>query len=140
MLAWSFGVGRPRQAMANDRRRAAHISGWGRYAPSQVLTNEELSRMVDTSDEWIRQRTDILERRVADSRETTGSTSLRAAQAPLDVAGLDPRQVELIVVATLPSRDDCTVRTVMSSQQTTAPACRARQTGRSRATYHHAPG
>jgi 3-oxoacyl-[acyl-carrier-protein] synthase-3 len=78
-----------------------------------VLTNEKLSRMVDTSDEWIRQRTGILERRVADSRETTASTSLRAAQAALDVAGLDPRQVELIVVATLPSRNDCMMGTVV---------------------------
>ena len=87
--------------MANERRRAAHISGWGRYAPSRVLTNEELSQMVDTSDEWIRQRTGILGRRVADSRETTASMSLRAARAALDVAGLDPRKVELIIVATV---------------------------------------
>ena len=57
--------------MANERRGAAHISGWGRYAPGRVLTNDELSRMVDTSDEWIGQRTGILDRRVADSRETT---------------------------------------------------------------------
>lgn len=120
--------------MANERRRAAHISGWGRYAPSRVLTNDELSRMVDTSDEWIRQRTDILERRVADSRETTASTSPRAAQAALDVAGLDPRKVELIVVATLPSRDDCMIRTAMSPQQTTACGCGASRGARSRIT------
>ena len=87
--------------MANERRRAAHISGWGRYVPTRVLTNEDLSRMVDTSEEWIRQRTGILERRVAGSGETTASMSLRAAQAALDVAGLDPRKVELIIVATV---------------------------------------
>jgi 3-oxoacyl-[acyl-carrier-protein] synthase-3 len=98
--------------MAYGRRRAAYISDWGRYVPSQVLTNEKLSRMVDTSDEWIRQRTGILERRVADSREITASTSLRAAWAALDVAGLDPRQVELIV-ATLPLGDDCMIRTAV---------------------------
>jgi 3-oxoacyl-[acyl-carrier-protein] synthase-3 len=87
--------------MENERRRGAHISGWGRYTPTRVLTNDELSRMVDTSAEWIRQRTGILERRVADSRETTASMSLRAAQAALDVAELDPRKVELIIVATV---------------------------------------
>ncbi len=87
--------------MANEQRRAAHISGWGRYAPTRVLTNDELSRMVDTSEEWIQQRTGILERRVAGSDETTASMSLRAARAALDVAELDPRKVELIIVATV---------------------------------------
>jgi len=87
--------------MANERRRGAHITGWGRYAPTRVLTNDDLSRMVDTSEEWIRQRTGILERRVASSGETTASMSLRAAQAALDVAELDPRKVELIIVATV---------------------------------------
>jgi len=87
--------------MANELRRAAHISGWGRYAPTRVLTNDELSRMVDTSEEWIQQRTGILERRVAGSDETTASMSLRAARAALDVAELDPRKVQLIIVATV---------------------------------------
>jgi 3-oxoacyl-[acyl-carrier-protein] synthase-3 len=85
----------------NERRRGAHITGWGRYAPTQVLTNDDLSRMVDTSDEWIYQRTGILERRVASSGETTSSMSLRAARDALDVAELDPRKVELIIVATV---------------------------------------
>ena len=87
--------------MANEQRRAAHISGWGRYAPTQVLTNDDLSQMVDTSEEWIQQRTGILERRVAGGDETTASMSLRAARAALDVAELDPRKVELIIVATV---------------------------------------
>ena len=87
--------------MAHEQRRAAHISGWGRYAPTQVLTNDDVSQMVDTSEEWIQQRTGILERRVAGSDETTASMSLRAAQAALDVAELDPRKVELIIVATV---------------------------------------
>jgi 3-oxoacyl-[acyl-carrier-protein] synthase-3 len=63
--------------MADQRRGAADTSGWGRYAPSRMLTNEKLSRMVDTSHEWIRQRVGILERRVADSCATSASTSLR---------------------------------------------------------------
>ena len=87
--------------MANERSRAAHVSGWGRYVPGQVVTNEELSQTVDTSEEWILKRTGILERRVAGSGETTFSMSLRAAQDALDVAGLDPRKVELIIVATV---------------------------------------
>jgi hypothetical protein len=74
--------------MANERPRAADTSGWGRYAPSRVLTNEKLSRMVDTSEEWVWQRTGILERGVAGSRKTTASLNLRAAWAALDVAGL----------------------------------------------------
>ncbi|MGB3904639.1 MAG: 3-oxoacyl-ACP synthase, partial [Anaerolineae bacterium] len=87
--------------MANEQRRGAHITGWGRYAPARVLTNDELSLMVDTSNEWIYQRTGILERRVASSGETTASMSLGAARAALDVAELDPRKVELIIVATV---------------------------------------
>ena len=51
--------------------RNAHVTGWGRYAPAQVLTNQDLERMVDTSDEWIVSRTGIRERRVAAANETT---------------------------------------------------------------------
>ena len=47
----------------------AHVTGWGRYAPAQVLTNADLERIVDTSDEWIRTRTGIRERRVAAAHE-----------------------------------------------------------------------
>ena len=79
----------------------AHIVGWGRYVPERVLTNEDLSRMVDTSDEWIRTRTGIRERRLADEGETTASMAIRAARRALEVAGLGPAQVELIVVATV---------------------------------------
>ena len=53
--------------------RHAHVTGWGRYAPAQVLTNADLERMVDTNDEWIRTRTGIRERRVAAAHETTAS-------------------------------------------------------------------
>src|SRR5439155_687584 len=61
---------------SSDRARTsrqAHVTGWGRYAPAQVLTNADLERMVDTSDEWIRSRTGIRERRVAAAHETTAS-------------------------------------------------------------------
>ena len=51
--------------------RYAHIVGWGKYVPSKVLTNDDLSRMVDTNDEWIVARTGIRERRIAGARDTT---------------------------------------------------------------------
>ena len=57
----------------NAPRRTAQITGWGRYAPEQVLTNADLERLVDTSDEWIVSRTGIRERHVAAAHETTAS-------------------------------------------------------------------
>ena len=79
----------------------AHIVGWGKYVPGRVLTNDELSRMVDTSDEWIRTRTGIRERHVAEDGETTASTAIQAARQALEVAGLHPAQLDLIIVATV---------------------------------------
>jgi 3-oxoacyl-[acyl-carrier-protein] synthase-3 len=81
--------------------RSAHITGWGRYAPSQVLTNHDLERMVDTSDEWIRTRTGIRERRVAAAHETTASMGAVAGLRAIRTAGLDPDAIDLILVATL---------------------------------------
>jgi 3-oxoacyl-[acyl-carrier-protein] synthase-3 len=80
--------------------RYAHITGWGMALPERVVTNEELSRTVDTTDDWIVSRTGIRERRVADSRETTASLALEAARAALECADLSPRQIDLIIVAT----------------------------------------
>jgi 3-oxoacyl-[acyl-carrier-protein] synthase III len=79
----------------------AHITGWGRYAPSQVLTNADLERIVDTSDEWIRSRTGIRERRVAAAHETTASMAAVASLRALAVAGLDPDDIDLILLGTL---------------------------------------
>lgn len=69
--------------------------------PDRVLTNNDLSTMVDTSDEWILQRTGIAERRIAAQGETTFTLSLRAAQAALEVADLDPVRLDLIIVGTV---------------------------------------
>lgn len=82
-------------------RRHAHIIGWGMAVPDRVMTNDELSTMVDTSDEWIRQRTGIVERRIAGEGETTFTLSLQASRAALEVADLDPAHLDLIIVATV---------------------------------------
>ena len=74
--------------------------GVGASLPRRVLTNDELARMVDTSDEWIVQRTGIKERRIAAYDETTASLGCAAARAALADAGLEPADIDLIVLAT----------------------------------------
>jgi 3-oxoacyl-[acyl-carrier-protein] synthase III len=83
------------------RQPRAHVTGWGRYAPAQVLTNRDLERMVDTSDEWIVSRTGIRERRVAAAHETTASMAAVASLRAIRTAGIDPDDVDLILLATL---------------------------------------
>ncbi len=80
--------------------RYAHIIGWGRYLPDRIVTNDELAAMVDTSDEWIYQRTGIRTRHIAAPHETTATLAFEAAARALTVADLHPSQVELIIVAT----------------------------------------
>jgi 3-oxoacyl-[acyl-carrier-protein] synthase-3 len=82
-------------------RRHAHVVGWGMAVPDRVLTNVELTTMVDTSEEWILQRTGIAERRIAAEGETTSTLSLQAARDALEVADLDPVSLDLIIVATV---------------------------------------
>jgi len=79
----------------------AHVTGWGRYAPAQVLTNADLEKMVDTSDEWIRSRTGIRERRVAAAHETTASMGAVAGLRAIRTAGIEPDDIDLILLATL---------------------------------------
>ena len=81
--------------------RRAHIVGWGKAVPERVVTNDDLAEMVDTSDEWIRQRTGIVERRIAADDETTLTLCLEAARRALDAANLDPARLGLIIVATV---------------------------------------
>ncbi|MBI4491850.1 MAG: ketoacyl-ACP synthase III [Chloroflexi bacterium] len=76
------------------------IAGWGKYLPQRVLTNSELEAMVDTSDEWIRSRSGIGERRIAAPGETASSMASEAALAALRVAGVQPEELDLIIVAT----------------------------------------
>ncbi|MEZ4666700.1 MAG: beta-ketoacyl-ACP synthase III [Anaerolineae bacterium] len=80
--------------------RYAHIVGWGMAVPDAVLTNKDLEAIVDTSDDWIRTRTGIRERRIAGERESTASLGLKAARRALDVADILPTDIDLIIVAT----------------------------------------
>jgi 3-oxoacyl-[acyl-carrier-protein] synthase-3 len=81
--------------------RSVRITGWGRYAPERVLSNADLERLVDTSDEWIVSRTGIRERRIAAPHETTATLSAIAAKRAIAVAGLQPEDIDLIVLGTL---------------------------------------
>lgn len=85
--------------MKKEQRRAA-IAGLGIYVPERVLTNSDLEKMVDTSDEWITARTGIKERRIAAPEEATSDLALKAAQAALRSAGVEADEVDLIIVAT----------------------------------------
>lgn len=76
------------------------IKGVGGYLPERVLTNDDLARVVDTSDHWITERTGIKERRIAAEGELTSSMGAAAARAALDTAGLAPEDIDLIVLAT----------------------------------------
>jgi 3-oxoacyl-[acyl-carrier-protein] synthase-3 len=79
----------------------AHIVGWGKYVPEQVVTNHDIARKMDTSDDWIRSRTGIRERRFAAEHETTASMAIAAARIALDRARIAPNAVDLVIVATL---------------------------------------
>jgi 3-oxoacyl-[acyl-carrier-protein] synthase-3 len=76
------------------------VRGNGMYLPEKVLTNKDLAVMVDTSDEWIRQRTGIEERHIAAEGETTSMLGLKAAERALADAKLEPKDIDLIVCAT----------------------------------------
>ena len=77
------------------------ILGIGSYGPDQVVDNEQLSKTVDTSDEWIRTRTGIAERRFAAKEQTTSDLSLHAAKAALENARVSPEEIDLVLVATI---------------------------------------
>ena len=80
---------------------AIALLGTGSHTPSRVVTNGELSRTVDTSDEWIHTRTGIRERRLAGPGDTTTGMAVAAARAALDDAGLSPADIDLLIVATM---------------------------------------
>jgi 3-oxoacyl-[acyl-carrier-protein] synthase-3 len=77
------------------------IIGLGNYLPKKILTNQDLEKMVDTSDEWITTRTGIKERRLAASDEAASDLALKAAREALKDAKVKPQDIELIIVATI---------------------------------------
>jgi 3-oxoacyl-[acyl-carrier-protein] synthase III len=87
--------------MRPGEKPRSRISGTGHYAPARVLTNQDLERMVDTSDEWIVERTGIRQRHLAAEGETTSDMASRAAMAALEAAGLSAKDLDLIIVATV---------------------------------------
>ena len=78
----------------------AHITGWGMAAPDRVLTNDDLAKMVDTSDDWILSRTGISERHIAEQGETTATLAIDAALRALESTDISAKDLDLIIVAT----------------------------------------
>lgn len=87
-------------------KRTVSIIGTGSSVPARVMTNEDLSKVVETSDEWITSRTGIKERRIADEGEFTSDLASKAAQAAIDQSGISPTEIDLIIVATI-TPDKC---------------------------------
>lgn len=79
----------------------AKITGVGHYVPETKMTNADFEKLVDTNDEWIFTRTGIKERRILDKDKGTSYMAIRAAQRALDVAGVDPMEIDLILMATI---------------------------------------
>ena len=80
--------------------RYARVVGWGKYLPEKVLTNQDLERLVNTDDSWIRSRTGISQRRIAGSDETASTMATRASQEALDISGIHPEHLDLVIAAT----------------------------------------
>lgn len=81
--------------------RTASIIGTGSYAPDRVMTNAELEKLVETSDEWIQSRTGIRERRIAGPEITTSEMAARASLAAIENAGIKAEEIDLIICATV---------------------------------------
>lgn len=87
-------------ADAIPTRTYAHVVGWGMAVPENVMTNDDISAFVETSDEWIVARTGIKERRIANEKESTATLAYKAAQRALEIADILPIDLDLIIVAT----------------------------------------
>ncbi len=79
----------------------SELIGTGAYAPDEILTNFDLEKMVDTSDEWIRRRTGMVERRIADSNTASSDLGIHASLKAIKMAGIEATEVDLIVLATV---------------------------------------
>src|ERR1700679_4328824 len=81
--------------------RTCSITGIGSYVPEKILTNQDLEKMVDTTDEWITSRTGIKQRRIAAKDEFTSDMAAKAALRAMKMAGVTAAQIDLITVATI---------------------------------------
>lgn len=95
--------------------RRARITGTGSYAPERVMTNAELEQLVATSDEWIRERTGIRERRIAAQGQACSDLGMIAAERALKSAGVSAGELDLILLATCTGTCRCPRRPACSS-------------------------
>lgn len=105
--------------------REAYVSGTGMYVPDKVLTNADLAKMVDTSDEWITTRTGIKERRIAEDGVGTSDLAFPAAQAAIADAGITAQDIDLIICATFTPDTPCPAAAPLIQQKlgaTNAPS------------------
>lgn len=93
-------LGRAQNGKGMDIKMAARIIGTGSYVPENILTNDGMSKLVETSDEWISSRTGIRERRIT-MGESTSDLAIHAAKAAIEDAGISPEEIDLIIVATM---------------------------------------
>lgn len=106
-------------------RDAVMIAGTGSYLPEKILTNDDLSKIVDTNDEWIATRTGIRNRRIAAEDQSTSDLATEAAKSALSDAGMEPADIDLIIVATvtpdtLMPATACYVQTKLGAKKATA--------------------
>ena len=86
--------------MTNNKRFQAVVAGTGAYLPEKILTNQELEKTLDTSDEWITERTGIHERRIASEEESASVMAAKAGKQAMEEGGIGPEDIDLIIVAT----------------------------------------
>ena len=91
----------PQPRRSDKSRRTVSIIATGSYVPERILTNSDLERIVDTTDEWIRTRTGISERRIAAADEATSDMATKAALAAMSQADVEAKEIDLIIVATV---------------------------------------
>lgn len=103
------------------------ILGTGHHTPERVLTNHDLTTFMDTSDEWITQRTGIKERRICDPKKGESTTWLatRALQQAIDEAGIDPQEIDLLIVASVTGEMTCPATACRVADNVGATGCAA---------------
>ena len=101
MISYTTQVFKNPRAKHNFQGQSCSISGVGSYVPERILTNAELEKIVDTTDEWITTRTGIKARRIAAADEYTSDLATKAAQRAMEKAGVTADQIDLIIVATI---------------------------------------